>query len=70
MKNVFEVIRSTGDDESFSPRETDEFEPTTAPVGSREKLKVMAERVERGLPLWHPRDWPEAVQDKSPFRSH
>ncbi|MEX0819032.1 MAG: hypothetical protein WD070_05555 [Pirellulaceae bacterium] len=65
MQNVFETIRLQGDDISFSPFETEEFEPTNAPVGSPEKLRVMAERVERGLPLWHPRDWPQGVQDDS-----
>lgn len=65
MSNIFEVISATGDDGGFTPMESDEFEPTDAPVGSREKLKVMAERVERGFPIWHPRDWPTAAKDDS-----
>ena len=65
MRNVFEAIRLLGDDESFLPRETEPFEPTDAPVGSPEKLMVLAERVERGLPLWHPADWPQAAGNKS-----
>lgn len=64
MNNVFEVIRLTGDDEAYSPHESESFEPTNAPVGSLEKLKVLAERLECGLPLWHPRDWPQAGQDE------
>ena len=58
MRNVFEAIRQVGHDEDFAPRETLEFSPTDAPVGSREKIDVLAERVEQGLPLWHPKDWP------------
>ena len=33
-----------------------EFDATDAPPGSREKLRVLVERSERGLPLWHPLD--------------
>jgi hypothetical protein len=29
---------------------------TTALPGSEEKLDVLAERLQRGLPLWHPAD--------------
>ena len=30
-----------------------EFDPTRAMPGTDEKLAVLAERLERGLPLWH-----------------
>jgi hypothetical protein len=42
----------------YEPREVDQrqFEATGALPGSNEKLAVMAERLQRGLPLWHPRD--------------
>ena len=56
MKNVFEAILKYGHDEDFAPTETDEFEATAYPAGSREKLDVLAERVRRGEPLWHPED--------------
>jgi hypothetical protein len=32
------------------------YAATEAMPGSDEKLKILAERLERGLPLWHPRD--------------
>lgn len=55
-RNVFEAILETGHDEDFVPVETDEFGPTDAPAGSPAKLEVLAERVRKGLPLWHPED--------------
>ncbi len=56
MRNVFEAIQECGHDEDFVPMETDEFIGTDAPAGSRAKLDVLAFRVMRGLPLWHPDD--------------
>ena len=56
MRNVFEAILEFGPDEDFVPMETDEFSATEAPAGSRAKLDVMAERVRKGLPLWHGED--------------
>jgi len=56
MRNVFDAILECGHDEDFVPEETDEFRPTEAPAGSQEKLEILAERVRRGLPLWHPSD--------------
>lgn len=43
---------------NFEPAEmrTSEFDATEALPGSREKLDVLAERVRRGLPLWHQSD--------------
>ncbi len=55
-RNVFDAILETGHDEDFVPMETDEFCPTDAPAGSPAKLEVLAERVRKGLPLWHPED--------------
>jgi hypothetical protein len=42
----------------YEPREVDQrhFDSTGALPGSDEKLEIMAERLRRGLPLWHPRD--------------
>lgn len=42
----------------YEPREVDQrqYDSTVALPGSDEKLEVMAERLRRGLPLWHPRD--------------
>jgi hypothetical protein len=56
MRNVFEAILESGHDEDFVPVATEQFRATDAPAGSREKLEVLAERVRRGEPLWHPGD--------------
>lgn len=42
----------------FEPEDVsgDHFEPTQALPGSERKLEVLAERVRRGLPLWHHSD--------------
>lgn len=56
LQNVFEAILKYGHDEDFAPRVDDEFTPTTAPAGSREKLEILAERVKAGYPLWHEED--------------
>ncbi|HEX4147294.1 MAG TPA: hypothetical protein VHY91_27600 [Pirellulales bacterium] len=60
MRNVFEAILRYGHDEDFVPEdEDDEFAPTGAPAGSKEKLEVLAQRVMMGVPLWHPEDRPD-----------
>ena len=59
MRNVFEAILKYGHDEDFVPRVDNEFESTNAPAGSKQKLEVLAERVLRGEPLWHPEDRPD-----------
>lgn len=56
MRNVFDAILECGHDEDFSPAETPDFGPTEAPAGSREKLDILAQRVQQGMPLWHPMD--------------
>lgn len=42
----------------FEPEEleADRYRPTAALPGTSEKLTVLAERVQRGLPLWHDSD--------------
>ena len=42
----------------FEPKEvkSEEFEPCPSMPGTPAKLTVLAERVRRGLPLWHPND--------------
>jgi hypothetical protein len=60
MRNVFEAILRYGHDEDFVPEdEDDEFSPTGAPAGSKEKLEILAQRVMMGVPLWHPEDRPD-----------
>ncbi len=56
MRNVFEAILECGHDEDFAPNHCEEFAPTDAPAGSKAKLDVLAERIRRGMPLWHPED--------------
>jgi hypothetical protein len=55
-RNVFEAILETGHDEDFSPATDEDFSATDAPAGSRAKIDVLAMRVMRGEPLWHPED--------------
>jgi hypothetical protein len=55
-RNVFEAILKYGHDEDFAPAESNEFEPTDAPAGSAEKIEILRNRVEQGLPLWHNED--------------
>jgi hypothetical protein len=57
MRNVFEAILECGHDEDFNPAyESPEFRRTDAPAGSKAKIDMLAERVMRGLPLWHTED--------------
>ena len=56
MRNVFEAILECGHDEDFAPVESEDFLPTDAPAGSKEKIEVLAERVLAGRPLWHEED--------------
>lgn len=54
--NVFESIIEFGHDEAFEPDWNNEFPSTDAPAGSEEKIEILARRLERGVPLWHPED--------------
>ena len=54
--NVFDEIEKVGHDEDFVPAVTPELCRTDAPAGSADKVEVLAERVRKGLPLWHPED--------------
>lgn len=56
IRNVFEIIDLYGHDENFEPHTTSDFIATNAPAGSRMKLDILAQRIERGMPLWHPDD--------------
>lgn len=55
-KSVLDAIREGN--WSFEPDAVDEhsFDATRAIPGTNEKLKVLAERVRAGLPLWHEQD--------------
>jgi len=60
IRNVFEIIELYCHYENFEPHTTPEFVPTKAPAGSRQKLDILAERIQRGMPLWHPEDSTES----------
>ena len=55
-RNVFEEVDLTGNDENFIPAITEDFSPTDALPGTPEKVRVLAERVRNGVPLWNPED--------------
>ena len=56
MKSVLDAIRAGI--WNFEPEEVDRqrFDATRAIPGTDEKLRVLAERVRVGLPLWHEMD--------------
>lgn len=56
VRNVFETILKYGHDEDFAPVAGNDFVPTDAPAGSKEKIEILARRIEMGMPLWHPDD--------------
>ena len=47
-----------GEFSDYEPRKVgpDEFPSTDAMPGTKAKIQVLAERVRRGIPLWHPGD--------------
>jgi hypothetical protein len=55
-KNVLDAIRDG--DWFFEPDDVDprNYRATTAVPGTREKLHILAERAQAGLPLWHRSD--------------
>jgi hypothetical protein len=59
LRNVLEAIRNGN--WQFEPEEIDPagFPATSAIPGSDEKIAVLAERVQSGLPLWHQADRPD-----------
>jgi hypothetical protein len=58
-KSVLDAIREG--DWCFEPKELDsgEFQATSAIPGTPEKLNVLAERANAGLPLWNAHDRPD-----------
>jgi hypothetical protein len=48
----------------FEPPEVDSnhYSATGAMPGTKDKLHVLAERVQSGLPLWHPQDREDVEQ--------
>lgn len=69
QRSVLDAIRDG--DWDYEPDEVSDavHSATVALPGSREKIGVLAERAERGLPLWHGADrlTYEEVKDPSHF---
>ena len=55
-KSVLDAIQSGQWDYEPEPEAEHRFSPTEALPGSDEKLKILADRIKQGLPLWHPSD--------------
>lgn len=56
--NVFETLDMYGHDIDFEGQPSEMFFPTMFGPGSKEKQDVLRQRLELGLPLWHPDDNP------------
>jgi hypothetical protein len=59
MRSVLDAIRDG--DWFFEPNsvEPTDYPATAAIPGTKEKLAVLADRVQSGLPLWHESDRPD-----------
>lgn len=55
-KTIFEALTKYGHDEDYEPKPDTLFFPTMFSPGSEEKIEVLRQRVELGLPLWHKDD--------------
>ncbi len=54
--SVIDAIRQGIWDYEPEDKVPQEFESTDALPGTTEKLDILAERLSRGIPLWHPQD--------------
>jgi hypothetical protein len=54
--SILEAIRDGQWDYEPEPVASGEFDSTYALPGTGEKLEILAVRVRKGLPLWHPND--------------
>ncbi len=55
-RSILDAIRQGNWDFEPEPCESRGYFATNAMPGSDEKLQVLCDRVQRGLPLWHPGD--------------
>ncbi|XZE52114.1 hypothetical protein SH139x_003796 [Planctomycetaceae bacterium SH139] len=55
-RSILDAVRDGQWDFEPKPLPNSAFVPTKALPGSDEKLKILCDRVRRGLPLWHPED--------------
>lgn len=54
--SVLEAVKLGIWDFELDERPPDNFQATDAIPGSMEKLDILAQRIQLGLPLWHPND--------------
>jgi hypothetical protein len=54
--SVIEAVKMGFWDFEPEAQDASDFQATRAMPGTDEKLHVIAERVQQGLPLWHPSD--------------
>lgn len=54
---IFKEVEKVKHDEDFVPKNLTDFEPTSEQPGSEAKIRVLARRVAKGQPLWHPDDF-------------
>lgn len=59
-KSVLEAIRLGIWDFEPAGMSTEQYEATDAMPGTKAKLAVLAARLEKGMPLWHPADRDDA----------
>lgn len=55
-QSVLEAIKLGVWDFEPSDVPANQYSPTMALPGSSEKIELLAERLQQGLPLWHPSD--------------
>ena len=55
-KSILDAVQQGNWDYEPLPCSSLCYDPTTALPGSQEKLKVLCDRIQEGLPLWHPAD--------------
>lgn len=56
-QSILDAIKSG--DWNYEPDDSEvreQFDSTDALPGSNQKLRILAERIRAGLPLWHPED--------------
>ena len=65
QKSILEAIKQGEWD--YEPEQVEEkyFDPTRAMPGTREKLTILAARVQAGLPLWHRKDRTEYDEEET-----
>lgn len=55
-RTLFEALATQGRDEDFRPLVPEPETATQCLPGTEEKMRVLAARIQRGEPLWHPAD--------------